>query len=91
MNERIKEIYLEATKSIIGSRDIDAEQLALLSTIDEYDLKFAELIIQECINEINLCRYSNRSVPYEKLDLFDQGEAQAVSSAINAIKHKFGI
>ena len=58
---------------------------------DVYEMKFAELIIDECITEINLCRCSNRSVPYEKLDLFDQGEAQAVSCAIEAIKHNFGI
>lgn len=49
MNKLIEEIYLKATKSIIGNRDIDAEQLALLSTIDEYDLKFAELIVLECV------------------------------------------
>jgi hypothetical protein len=80
MNERIEELARK-----VGLPTYNPEGLPTKLE------KFAELIIQECITEINLCRCSNRSVPYEKLDLFDQGEAQAVSCAIDAIKHNFGV
>jgi hypothetical protein len=53
MNERIKELALQADAIILGS--VQSKSAGLL--IEKWEQKFAELIIQECVEVMRLVPY----------------------------------
>jgi hypothetical protein len=81
MNERIKQLWSEAAESNFG--DSWEEQTAFMS-------KFAELIVQECINivdEQKECLHEEQKYWHDR----DYGYALAVDDASKGIKQHFGV
>ena len=93
MNERIQQLALEAFQPI---NDITSEGVADRRTFDQawfqhYNEKFAELIVQECINEIAYIGKANEVFG----DRTDRGGLNHIlwttETAIEKIKQHFGV
>jgi hypothetical protein len=80
MNERIKELALQADAIILGS--VQSKSAGLL--IEKWEQKFAELIIQECYNAV-------LSVPCYYKDYRSQIEQCVIHDCANSIKQHFEI
>lgn len=83
MNERIKQLAEQADGVFIHKLITGAKQYTFL----EKDLeKFAELIVQECLNEIQSLLDCNTQV-----DEFEQGVYNGLDMAKDCIKEHFGV
>lgn len=63
MNERIRELELQAMSIVLNSNDPDGD-VDKMYIPTEFTKKFAELIIRECINEVEQAKNS----PFVSLD-----------------------
>lgn len=86
MNERIQELRKQAS-AYFWSLDNDAP-------VEEYDKKFAELIVKDCIDKLEECRKEYASPgTYESTEYYERMAAKeyAMEEAINRIKYDFGV
>lgn len=85
MNERIRNLMIEAGKTIPGDKQIDAD----------FCEKFAELIVKDClcIVENNNPRPPGTTIMYslDKDEYFDTGWQVAVETKSYQIKKNFGV
>jgi hypothetical protein len=80
MNEKIEELVKQCTTQLIDY-DVGAKY-------DQVDyIKFAELIVKECINEIEIAKMCD---PYTG-EVFDCEINYRLDSTIDALKEDFGI
>jgi len=79
MNERIKQLAEQAKQSALDAmiKITDKEQ-ALKVYSESYDTKFAELIVQECLDIVNRHEYSYH-------------EADPLWETAQLIKNRFGV
>ena len=75
MNERIRNLMIEAGKTIPGDKQIDAD----------FCEKFAELIVKRCVE---ICR---RQQYYDADDENKRGVNSGSYTCMNAIKRDFGV
>ena len=86
MNERIKELNLQAMSIVMNGNDPDGdiEQMYIPS---EFTKKFAELIVKECVSTLNEMHMwqsvNNQNYPSAWHDAVDNG--------IETIKEHFGV
>ena len=77
MNERIKELAEQSYKEVIETNDYNGSAY----TVREFDQeKFAELIIKECIAQVEKDHFGGR----ESWD-------RSIDNSVNNIKYNFGV
>lgn len=87
MNHRIKQLALEAFQSI---NDIASEGIADRHTFDQawfqsYNQKFAELLIRECVKEIEFQYGGGSDQP------MDNEWDRAIECVSSMVKYRFGV
>ena len=84
MNERIKELSKQAWESISVQDALDDE------AFDQFDQKFAELIVKECVQTLidNMPeRYTNEASEED----WDKGYDRAMKDCVHHIQEHFGV
>jgi Na+-transporting NADH:ubiquinone oxidoreductase subunit NqrD len=82
MNERIQELAKQASDGVAGTG----------FTMAKYNEKFAELIVQECIQVSEAHAKALESQPTDPLlRMYDNGIVSGIFEATEAIKEHFGV
>jgi hypothetical protein len=86
MNERIQQLAKEAKEHALGAmiKITDKEQ-ALKVYSESYDTKYTELIVRECMAQIE------EKVDVYRTDVYDIGYDDGLTQAVETIKEHFGV